>query len=410
MNSADRPLASTNQAPGNRLAGVDGLRAFAASWVVLFHVYTFSGFHNFRIPGLEFFLRSGSTGVSLFLVISGFCLYLPFAGGRHQRFKTTAFLLRRARRLMPAYYAALLAGTAFTLAGAGWLGFKHFSVPDAAWQFVTHLTLTQTLFPNTFYAINGAYWSLGLEWQLYLALPVLIVCIRKFGFARTISGAALVNVIYRLGLQAAIQTGTISAGSLLATAVLPNQLPGRWAEFALGMLAAELFARGHISRWAPRLMVALVLVVPASILLVSSPLSHLFFGLVFFSLLCVVLGETNLISRAFSWRPLVALGVMSYSLYLVHQPLVQAAAYVMRADAHMSSGQAFVGLVLLLPVVVFVGWLLFMGVERWTLTSRSEPFHLARLPGALGIRRRAGVAVAERLAAPAFSATPPESR
>src|SRR5258708_29944634 len=102
-----------------RLPGVDGLRAIAAMWVVLFHMTAFSGaqFHN--IPGLDLFLRSGSTGVSLFLVLSGFCLFLPFAGGRLHRFKAGEFFRRRCKRLMPAYYVALVLALALAVFTGG---------------------------------------------------------------------------------------------------------------------------------------------------------------------------------------------------------------------------------------------------------------------------------------------------
>ena len=84
---------------------MDGLRAFAALWVVSFHMRAFSGG---RLPrGLDTFVRSGSTGVSLFLVLSGFCLYVPYSGGRSDRFKAKSFLKRRWWRLVPAYYASL---------------------------------------------------------------------------------------------------------------------------------------------------------------------------------------------------------------------------------------------------------------------------------------------------------------
>ena len=87
-------------------------------------------------------------------------------------------------------------------------------------------------------------------------------------------------------------------------------------------------------------------------------------------LLVAVLAEGNVVSRIFAWRPLVAMGIMSYSLYLVHQPLVQALAFVLRHDAGMSPTSTFGGLLLLLPLIVVVAWLLFVLVERYTLTSR----------------------------------------
>src|ERR1700730_1459165 len=86
----------------HRLRGVDGLRAVAAFWVVFFHIRFASGA---RVPGgpLDLFVRSGSTGVSMFLVISGFSLYIPYANGKSLRFRTGQFLWRRCRRLLPAY-------------------------------------------------------------------------------------------------------------------------------------------------------------------------------------------------------------------------------------------------------------------------------------------------------------------
>src|SRR5438445_722977 len=105
----------------SRLPGVDGLRALAALWVVAFHMEAFSHAQFAHIPGLNLFLRSGSTGVSLFLVLSGFCLFLPFAGGRTHRFKLREFFRRRAQRLMPAYCVALVISLTLVVATAGLL-------------------------------------------------------------------------------------------------------------------------------------------------------------------------------------------------------------------------------------------------------------------------------------------------
>jgi len=355
---------------GGRLAGVDGLRAAAALWVVFFHIHAFSQAQFRHVPGLDLVLRSGSTGVSLFLVLSGFCLYVPFAGGRSDRFKTGQFFWRRCRRLMPAYYVSLLFALAINLLGGAWLGFEHFTPSQLGWQVLTHVTLTQTLFPGTFYSLNGAYWSLGLEWQLYLGLPLLVLGVRRFGLRRTALAAIACNVTYRLALEILIQRGVVARGGALATAVLPNQLPGRWAEFVFGMVAAELYVTGQINRWIDKLKYAVILLVPLSVLTLQWPLSHLLFGAVFFILLALVLASDNVVSRFFSWRPLVALGTMSYSLYLVHQPVIEGLAYLLRVHGHLSPTKTFLVLVLLLPVVLLLAYGLFMTVERRTLQHK----------------------------------------
>jgi peptidoglycan/LPS O-acetylase OafA/YrhL len=352
----------------SRLAGVDGLRAAAALWVVLFHIRVFSG-ARLPVQPVDFFARSGSTGVSLFLVISGFCLYLPFAAGKSGRFKTGGFLVRRARRLLPAYYVSIALALALNLIGGPRLGFPSFTPGQAGWQVFSHVTMLHTFFASSFYALNGAYWSLGLEWELYLALPLLIIGARRFGLVPTLACAVLVNVVYRLGLAWAASRGLLPSG-VVQTVVLPNLLPGRWAEFVFGMVAAELFSRGWLERlpgfvtylWAPMLVVAVVTV--------SLPISHLSFGILFALLLIAALAHGNPVHRIFAWRPLVALGIMSYSLYLVHQPLIQAGGYVLRRDVGLSPNYAFVALVMLLPVVIAVAWALFVLVERYTLTSR----------------------------------------
>lgn len=371
--TAAQPSAPDKTSPaasGNRLRGVDGLRAIAALWVVLFHIHAFSGAHIGWIPGLDLFLRSGSTGVSLFLVLSGFCLYLPFAGHRVSRFQTRAFLIRRCRRLLPAYYVSVAITVAVILIAGTDLGLTSYTGKALAAQILAHATMTHILFPSTFYAVNGAYWSLALEWQLYLALPLLIFGVRRWGLAWTAAAAIAVNVAYRLLLLVLISSHRVPADGLLATAVLPNQLPGRWAEFVFGMVAAELYQAGVLDRvrlvWAVPAMVTLA---GMSLLSVGNQFSHMLFGGVFVLILIAVLKGNNVFGTVTSWKPVAALGTMSYSLYLVHQPVVQAIAHLLRANAGLSPNASFVVLIGLLPVIVFVAWLLFIAVERYTLTS-----------------------------------------
>ena len=349
-----------------RLDGIDGLRAAAALWVVGFHIHAFS---HVRFPawtGIDLFLRSGSTGVSLFLVLSGFCLYLPYAGGRSERFQAGAFFKRRFQRLMPAYCVAL-AGSAILAIVIPTFSGSPIDWRDIGLSLAAHLAQLQALFPSTFYSLNGAYWSLGLEWQLYLLLPLLILAVRRFGLGWTVVSVVLVNIAYRSALWA-IDGRLLAHDSPWLQYVLPNQFAGRWAEFALGMVAAELYVAGRVPAVARKLWPALALLVPLSILLVGTQLSHIVFGSVFAILLLLVLSPGNPIQRVFSWRPLVAVGIMSYSLFLVHQPLVQFSAALLLAHG-ASHGQAFFELVLAIPLIFALAWALFIGVERRALTA-----------------------------------------
>lgn len=356
---------ATAAGTSGRVHGIDGLRAAAALWVVGFHMFAFSG--GSVAPGLDFILRSGSTGVSLFLVLSGLCLYLPYAGGRQERFTSGDFFRRRMRRLLPAYYVSLVLVVVAHVVTVGSVGLPALSTQEYAAQTITHATLTHQLFPATFYGLNGAYWSLGLEWELYLTLPLLILAAVRFGLTKVIVAVFAATALWRLGIFAAVETGTLDPASGWATVVLPNFFLGRWSEFALGMLAAELFrTRRATVRWP--LVLAAFVAAGLALVFPDNPLNHMLFGLVFFTLVLTVLSGDNVVARAFSWRPLVAIGVMSYSLYLVHQPIIEAFGRLLGDERGTDPRLVFLGMLALFPVVLLAAFGLFVGVERRSLT------------------------------------------
>lgn len=351
----------------SRLSGVDGLRALAALWVVSYHMEVYSRFYFPQLPAIDLVVRNGFLGVSLFLVLSGFCLYVPFAGGKSGSFASRQFLWRRCKRLLPAYYASLVFALALAFV-AGRLTGERMSLRDLIWQAFTHAALLHSLFPSTFYALNGAYWSLGLEWQLYLALPLLVVGVRAIGLARTMLLAGACNIAYLAGLELAIWHGVLR-DQMLAGVVLPRQLFGRWSEFLLGMVAAELYRRGLAATWAARLRYPALLLVPVVFYFNHEPYTYLLSGAVFFVLLLHVLSANNVVARLASLRLLVSIGVMSYSLYLVHQPLIVSLSYLVRWRFHASPSVTFLALLAFVPFILVAAFVLFATVERYTLHS-----------------------------------------
>ena len=159
----------------------------------------------------------------------------------------------------------------------------------------------------------------------------------------------------------------------------PNFFLGRWSEFALGMVAAELYRRGRTSvDW--RLVTLAALAAVVALASPGNPVNHVLYGVVFFTVTSLVLADNNPVARLFSWRPLVAIGVMSYSLYLVHQPLIEVFAAVFGAGAGTDPRTVFLLLTATVPLMLVVALLLFVLVERRSLfTPGQEPVSVGRL-------------------------------
>lgn len=148
-------------------AEIDGLRTLAVMSVTLFH------FEMFHVKG-------GFLGVDIFFVISGFLMtYLITEELREGRFSFSEFYLRRARRILPALFTVL----AVTLFAICVLGFA----PKLMEQFFSSLQAAVFSVSNIFFYLTSGYWdtssvtkpllhtwSLGVEEQFYVCLPLLL--------------------------------------------------------------------------------------------------------------------------------------------------------------------------------------------------------------------------------------------
>jgi peptidoglycan/LPS O-acetylase OafA/YrhL len=293
---------------------IDGLRAIAVFGVVLYHLESVD-----IVPG-------GFLGVDVFFVISGFLitsLILPSIESRTFSFKS--FYLRRARRLLPVFVVVALATSAVS-----WLVLEPSRMLDftnSLFFAVFGLSNMYFMFQDPYWADNASTlpflhtWSLGVEEQFYLVFPALLVVatksLRKFSrialfFALALFSFALAYLVAGLNPTYAFYLFPTRAWELLVGVLLAMAL-GHWkisvsraiATFSAGLglllIAVSYFYLGQLIT-APGLLTTIPVVGAALIILG---------GL-----------TPNPVSTGLGIRPLAGLGLISYSLYLWHYPIL----------------------------------------------------------------------------------------
>jgi peptidoglycan/LPS O-acetylase OafA/YrhL len=323
----------------SRIAYIDGLRGLAVAMVVVYHAWGFNRSPNFALDKSSGFLdvafSQGKEGVTLFFVISGFCLSYPLLLRRNRGldrwFRPSWFFTRRCLRILPPYLVALALGT---VAGSI-LVHAHSPVaaviaPPNATNLLSHIALVHNVTPYI-YSGNGSLWSLGVEWQWYWLFPlVLFACIsRPRSTTVVLLLLALVSYpvaydFYPRGLDLVYGSLTTSLcifalGILAAHAVTSEAIPNRKV-LLTGIVLPLILVEGVIRAGLVFQRLAFLPFDPHDgVLALTRPLD----GLIFTCLLLLGV-RSRVVHRALSFPPLVALGVASYSVYLVQQPIIRA--------------------------------------------------------------------------------------
>lgn len=223
--------------PDTRYVDVcDGLRAAAILIVGWYHIWQ----QSWLGPNLVLFgryvsfdplVRSGYMWVDVMILISGFCLYLPWArlGADDALPGAADFYARRLIRIHPSYLLALLLVLPVSVAQGMYASGRLLAV-----DLLSHLTYTQTFFFTAYYASNlgGTLWTLAIEMQFYLLFPLLARAFRRAP-AVTFALMMFAGVGFRMGVGARFED----------VSMYFNQLPAFLDVFALGMAAAAAHVR-----------------------------------------------------------------------------------------------------------------------------------------------------------------------
>ena len=216
-----------------RFAGLDGIRGLAALFVVFHHCWlmSFPGFPADNGPAWAGFLLYGHLAVVVFIVLSGFSLGIgPARGGWHVD-NLGKYAHRRAWRILPPYWAAL----AFSLIIALTLVPQPGEGMPTAKSVLVYGTLTQDVVGAP--SPNGAFWSIAVEAQLYIALPIMLILLRRAGAIVLL--AAVTLPVLLIG---------IFAPSVAAADLFIRFTPQFLVAFTVGMLAAATVNGKHRQR------------------------------------------------------------------------------------------------------------------------------------------------------------------
>jgi len=325
------------------LKPLTSLRFFAAMMIATLHFQ-----EDFSAPWQALSANGLRQGVSFFFVLSGFILthvYIDQPGLTVRRFLTL-----RLARLYPTHLAALV----LLVAVLPWrlIVYAGPSADASAPALGAKLLLVDALIPTApmQYAWNGVSWSLSTEIFFYLAFPFLVAGLRA-NWPQKLALAALVAIVAYL-LAATLGFGLAGTRANLPTLYqFAYSSPlARGFEFVLGMSAYVLW-----ERLAPKLALSLALAsgLEAALLILlalwifagndsvaarAPALAHLWMiasgsCLPFALAIAVFASGRGLIGQALSWRPMVWLGQISFSFYMLHQIALRAFAYYWGAQA-----------------------------------------------------------------------------
>lgn len=341
------------------IRSLTGIRGVAAVYVVLHHYLIGLAMTN----PVTTFLAHGYLAVDLFFILSGFVMALNYAHMFAAGWTLPSylkFLGRRVARVYPLYLAGTLCG--FVLVLLGWLEPLHYR--GLFGNLLANIFMVQAWGYGP--SFDGPAWSISSEWAAYLIFPLLLVptLFKKPAFS---------------GLCAVVSIGILVVLTVLPAHSIHNAQPNAvldlhdsWVaipvlrcvvEFTLGLVTYRLAASPFALRITRKSFLSIAVAVVALVLLMI-PRADFWFVLLMPLLLVTLASGDHLPQRLLSSGPAEYLGVLSYSIYLVHELLGGLiAALHHQADLHhVAHGQSWAAAVCF-ALTFPLAWLSFRWIE-----------------------------------------------
>jgi peptidoglycan/LPS O-acetylase OafA/YrhL len=312
-----------------RISELDGVRGAAALAIVAWHYIP--SIAN-AVPGtpLAYVSRACSltwAGVDLFFVLSGYLIASNLIRAIDSPRFFTTFYARRAARILPLYWLILTGLLLGHLAGQGTTGAKFQPVFDNNLPWWSYLAFVQNFFMVQVNNLGPIFtivaWSLAVEEQFYLLLPVLIWSVR---------GPRLGWLLLSLAFIAPLLRATVPA-PLASYVLLPFRMDSLMLGAFLGLVHSLPAWRPHVPGriWLATFWCALALPAPfvirsgAGLYALTGPMGwllHSWLALWFAVTLAWLLAGAEWLGSFFRLRALQAVGRFAYSLYLLHMPVL----------------------------------------------------------------------------------------
>jgi peptidoglycan/LPS O-acetylase OafA/YrhL len=361
-----------------RYESLDHWRGVACLLVIVYHstmMYSLLVQHHEPVGRLDAAIEwliaqthSFSVGVTLFFVISGYCIAAAADSARHKGGGVGQYFFRRFRRIYPPFWTVLLLSVTFFLLTDYWprgglLSHEPWAQPRPFWysptQWFGNITLTETwrhhLFGSPRAHFPGQAWTLCYEEQFYLLTGLLVAFVPRAFFAG-ISGITLATI------------GTVWLGKSLPFPIDGFFFDGSWLLFAAGV--AVYYRVNYATAWRSRLIDLLLFATIPIFWFYDVPPNGAAIGFTFAALLPYLYRFDRQTASSPIVRPLRVCGQMCYSLYLVHQLPVRATSTALYAMGFSSGASTlFVTVPACIGVSVALGWLFHISVERRFLNT-----------------------------------------